>query len=273
LADAYVLLPEYGAAAARDAYPAAKAAALRALALDSTLAEAQTSLGYVLMMHDWDWVASERALRRAIALNPSYAAAHQRYGNFLASRGRGDEALAAVRRAQALDPLAPINGATASRTLLRLGRPGEARAQIQQVLVLDPTFALGHVQLGDTELALGRPREAVTAMRRAVELTRRESSGFLSALGRAHAAAGQRDSARAILAELRDRARHPNVSPFWVAGLFAALGETDATFDWLDRALEVRDPWLVQGMFDPWLAPLRSDPRFAVLGRRLGLAR
>jgi tetratricopeptide (TPR) repeat protein len=225
------------------------------------------------MMHDWDWVASERAFRRAIALNPSYAAAHQRYANLLASRGRGVEALAAVRRAQALDPLAPINGATASRTLLRLGRHAEALAQIRQVLVLDPTFALGYVQLGDTELAMGRPREALAAMRRAVELTRRESSGFLCALGRAHAAVGQRDSARAILVELRDRTRHPNVSPFWVAGLFAARGETDAAFDWLDRALDLRDPWLVQGMFDPWLAPLRGDPRFAVPGRRLGLHR
>ena len=271
LADAYVLLPEYGAAPPREAYPAAKAAALRALALDSTLAEAHTSLGYVLMMHDWDWAGAERELRRAIELNPSYAAAHQRYANYLASRGRGAEALTAVRRAQTLDPLARVNGATASRILLRLGRRNEALAEIRQVLELDPAFALGYVQLGDTELAMGRSREGRAAMQRAVHLTHRRSSGFLAALGRAHAVAGNRDSASAILAELRDRSRHPNVSPFFVAGIFATLGETDAAFDWLDRAAEARDPWLVQGMFDLWLAPLRGDDRFAVLRARLDL--
>jgi tetratricopeptide (TPR) repeat protein len=165
LADAYVLLPERGPTRPDEVYPKAEAAALRALALDSTLAEAHTSLGYVLEVKEWEWQRAEQAFRRAIALNPSYATAHHWYGECLSVTGRPAEALAELERALSLDPLSPQIRAQTGLQLYRMRRYDAAIARLRKTLDLHPRSAQAHDWLARTYLLKGMHTEAITEWR------------------------------------------------------------------------------------------------------------
>src|SRR5438067_2154937 len=270
LADAYVLLPGYSVTNSSEAWPKGRAAAERALALDSTLAEAHTTLAYGKFLFDWDWHAAEQGFRRAIALNPAYPTAHHWYGDFLGGRGNLEGYLQELRRAQALDPLSRQIGTEVGRALYALRRNDEAVAQLHQVLRADPAFAGAHVTLGRVYIQQGRLAEAIGEFQKAVELRGRNALD-VAYLAYAYAMAGKRSEAQRLLVELEGRSRREYVPPTLLAIVYMGLGQDGRAFDWLDRAVAEHDGWLAEFIFFPTFDPLRSHPRYAPLLQALGL--
>ena len=269
MADAYVQLGYGNGLGPRDAFPKARAAALRALELDSTLAEPHATLAFVHMYYDWNWGAAEREFRRAIALNPSYATGHEWYGLFLTAMGRFDEARKQEQRAQELDPLSTAVAGTAAWVTYYAGDVQRAKDQLQIVLREDSAFALGHLYLGRVYEATHQPDSAMVQY---------EASGPLrkwvpGVAGEAYllATLSRNTEARATLARLDSMRRTTYVSAYAVALIHVALREPDSAFAWLDRAVDERTNWMVWLNRDPRWRPLRADPRFVRFTRRLGL--
>jgi TolB-like protein/DNA-binding winged helix-turn-helix (wHTH) protein/Tfp pilus assembly protein PilF len=272
LADTYGLLCAYAYAVVppREAMPRAREAARRAIALDETLAEAQASLGWVSFVYEWDWAAAESALRRAIALNPSYATGHLWYSRLLAARGRLDESLAEARLANELDPLSPMHGTRIGSHLYLARRFDEAVAAHRRTIELEPEFGVAHLELGLTHLARGAPEEASAALRRARELLG-ESTMPLAFLGRALAESGRQAEARQVLAELQALSRARFVPAFNIAVVQLGLGQRDAAVASLRRACEERFYSMVFLKVDPVFDAVRADPAFGELVRCVGL--
>jgi len=269
MADAYVQLGYGSLLRPDDAFPKARGAALRALELDSSLAEPHATLGYVHMYHEWDWEAADREFRRAIALNPSYATAHEWYGLFLAAMGRFDEALAHARRAQELDPLSVAVSGTAAWVLNYSGRLDEAEREIGIALRVDPEFEIGHLYLGRIHQAKGELDSALVQYAATGRL--RDWIPTIAGYGYVYALQGRRREARAVLARMDSISRREYVTSYAMALVHAALGQTDSAFAWLDRGLEERTHWLVWLRRDRRWAPIRPDPRFEPLATRVGL--
>ncbi|MBK8006600.1 MAG: tetratricopeptide repeat protein [Gemmatimonadetes bacterium] len=267
LAEAEILLPLYGTATRpADAWRVAEHAARRAIALDSTLVEAHTALAYGTMLYAWDWPAAERAIQRAIAADPRYPSAHHWYADFLAGRGRLDEARAEFTRARALDPLSRIIAVEQAWALANLHRTAEADSVLAGVLRLDPNFAHATLIRAPIRSDQGRYAEALADIRRADEL-----GGFQAYMPagriRAFLGLGRRDSAEAEIASLRRRAARGTVPPFAFAAAFAALGAPDSAFAWLDRGIRERDGFLPENFFDRMFTPLVTDPRYPPIAR------
>jgi len=270
LADAFALLADYNVLPAKEVMPRAKTAATRALELDDKLAEAHASLGWAKLMHDWAWADAEREFQRALHLNVNYATARQWNAEFLALRGRFDEALAEVQRAQQAEPASlAINRAVAS-TFYYARKYDQSIDQARKTILLDPSFVGGHLILGRALAQKGSAAEAVAEFQKAFELSQGDSNE-LAALGHSYAVAGRAPEARKTLQELKDRASQTYVQPVWIALIHAALGEKDAAFEWLEKAYGDRSGWLVYLKSDPLFQPLRSDARFTELARRVGL--
>jgi adenylate cyclase len=273
LADSYDLLGAPDAAGAMppaEAMPKAKAAALKALEIDDTLAEPHVSLAHVKYYYDHDFATAEREYKRAIELNPSYPTAPQWYAVYLMSVGRFDEALAQNRRAQELDPLSlPIN-MTLGWILLTARKPDQSVDQLRKTLEMDPNFVLAHHRLGLAYEEQGKYDEAITEFRQVVNLTSGSPLGT-AALARACALAGQRAEAQKIVAQLQEQSKTRFVTPSSIAVIYSALGDKDQAFAWLEKAYQVHDGILVRLKVDPRFDSLRSDPRFADLVRRVGL--
>ncbi|MGH7446963.1 MAG: tetratricopeptide repeat protein, partial [Longimicrobiales bacterium] len=202
VADAYAVLGFYDHLPPREAFPRAKAAAERALQIDSQLAEAYASLGYVALYYDWDWTAAERALDRAIELNPSYSIGHQWRANYLVARGRFDEAVTAMRRAQEVDPLSLIASAALGWVHYHRRDFDAAVQQCRRTIELNPNFEQAWLWGGLAHEAAGRYAEALQMLQKAAVLSQR-SATVLTALGRAHALSGDVSAARKIVEELR----------------------------------------------------------------------
>lgn len=269
LADASLLLARYGAKAASEVMPRAKAAARRALELDELLAEAHTSLGQAIFYYDWDAVAMERALRRAIQLNPGYAVAHHWLGFNLAELGRIAEGLTAIEEALRLDPLSLIIN-TNRGTIRYFGRQFErAEAELARTLELDPGFVVAHQWWGRTLGQLSRHEEALVAHRRAAEL-RPDDPESLAGVGYTLARLERPDEAREILARLETLARERYVPPYWPAVVLLGLGDAERTLDLLVEACEHRFDWMMALRVEPLFDPLREDARFGALLTRLG---
>jgi TolB-like protein/DNA-binding SARP family transcriptional activator/Tfp pilus assembly protein PilF len=270
LADAWVLMPGYNVTNSSESWPRARAAAERALALDSTQAEAHTTLAYGTFLFERDWRAAEHGFRRAIALNPGYATAHHWYGDFLGGRGDLEGYLQEIRLAHALDPLSGQIGTEVGRALWALRRNDEAITQLQQVLRADPLFAGAHLTLGRVYIQQDRLAEAIGVIQKAVQLRGRDPLD-VAELAYAHALAGRRSEAEALLVELERRSRREYVQPTAIAIIHTGLGEHERAFDWLDRAATERDGWLAESIFYPTFDPLRSHPRYGPLLQALGL--
>jgi Tfp pilus assembly protein PilF len=263
LADAYAGLADYGAVPRKEDFSKAKASALKALAIDETLAEAHASLAWVLWA-EGDSTAAERGFRRAIELNPNYATAHHWYGNYLRHQKRPVEAMGELKQALALDPLSMIINTAVGAHYLRAGEHDKAIAQLRTTVELDPTFANAHEFLGDAYLQAGMPEQAVDLSAR--------SEIHLGKLGHAYAVSGRTAAAQKVLAELLDRQRRSTISGTNIALVYAGLGDHDRAFAWFERALTERDSRLLV-LLDARLAGLRSDSRFAALAERAGLQR
>ena len=270
LADCYLLMPLYANLPSTEAFPRATVAALRALDLDPTLAEAHTSLAYARFFYDRDWAAAERSFRRAIALNPTYPTAHHWFAYYLTALGRHDEAVERGRRALALDPLSLVINSDLGFVLYFARRYDEAVAQLKKTLELDPGFAYGHFALGHALLQLGRAEAAVAELTRAVDLSG-GGTAMLAAQGMALAAAGRPDETRAIVAALEERARTGHVEAAHFAFLAIALGERERALDLLARACDERSRFVVFLNVWPIYDPLRGEPGWRDLVRRVGL--
>jgi serine/threonine-protein kinase len=250
--------------APRAAYPKARAAAVRAVALDSTQAEAHAALGGVLY-NTWDATGGGRELERALALNPNLASAWGMYSEVLLFRGKLDSAVAANRRAIALDPLDPYQRVALAWTLISANRLDEAVAQAREALALDPHYGLAYVRIGYAQLIAGHPAAALESYRRVEGFVPRSQAGRAVALARL----GRRDEARRVLANMeRDAARH-YVSGEGIAWAYLALGDTDRAILWLERAVRDRTSNLLRLATDPRWAPARGDPRFVALVREV----
>jgi Tfp pilus assembly protein PilF len=270
LADSYSLLTIYGDARPRDAFPRAKAAALKALEINETLAEAHNSLAYVYEFYDWNLKAAEAEFKRAIELNPNYATAHYWYGEFLGWLGRNEESIQEMKRALELDPVSLIINTGLGYAYLRARQFDQALAQLHKTLELDPNFAMAHGILGRTYSAKNKLSEAIDEFKKARELSG-DAVNHVANLGIAYAAAGKLGEAKGILDELKERAQKQYVTPYSIARLYGAMGDTEKFYEFMNKAYEERSDWLIKIKSDPFLDRYLSDPRYQALLKKMGL--
>src|SRR5438552_1617324 len=269
LADAYVLLPPYGAASPSESFPQAGAAARKALELDDTLAEANTSLGQFLLFYNLDFAGSTREFERGIALDPNYATAHHWYGSGPPlALGQFDRAITEGKRAVELDPLSLICNADLSWTYFFARRYNEAEAQVRKTLEMDSRFYVAHYYLGEVLQFKGQLTEAIAEYKKAAELD--DDPFVLGLLAQAYAKLGQRDEALKMLGQLQQLATRRYVTSYSFALVHIALGEKDKAIDWLERSYRDRaGPDIALIKVDPFLDPLRGDPRFESLVQKI----
>jgi TolB-like protein/DNA-binding winged helix-turn-helix (wHTH) protein/Flp pilus assembly protein TadD len=270
LADTYALLGDwqYAVMTPREAYPKAKAAALKAVELDSSLGEAHNSLAFVLDGFDWDLDSAGKEFRRAIELSPGYATAHQWYAWHLALLGHYDEAIVEMKKAQSLDPLSLIINADLAELLVLAHSYDAAIGQSRKTIEMDPNFAMAHNQLAQAYLQKHLYDQAVAELQQAVQLSG-GSPTCIANLARAYAFSGKRNEALKLLNDLKSSstARYSHASE--VAAIYASLGDKEEAMVWLEkgRAERFNPGVLIRPGFDP----LRTDPRFQDLVHRVGL--
>jgi TolB-like protein/DNA-binding winged helix-turn-helix (wHTH) protein/Flp pilus assembly protein TadD len=271
LADTYALLGDwqYAVMTPKKAFPKAKAAAIKALELDSTLGEAHNSLAFVLDGFDWDFDAAGKEFQRAIELNPGYATAHHWYAWHLSLLGRYDEAIAEMRKAENLDPLSLIINADLAELLVLAHSDDESIRQSAKTIEMDPNFALAHNQLAQAYLQKQMYDEAVAELKTAVQLSG-GSPVFIANLARAYVASGKRNEAVKLLGDLKKRSNPGYSNASEIAVIYVSLGDTDQAMNWLEKGYDERfNPGV---LLRPGFDPLRSDPRFQSLVHRIGLA-
>lgn len=271
LADAHGMFAIFGLRPASEAMPKAKDAALRAITLDPSLAEAHVSLASVLKVYDWDWEGAEREYRLALDLNPNYPAAHHSYADHLAATGRTEDALREIRKAQELDTLSLVYSMEIAWNWYMAREYERARQQAVKTLEMEPGFTAAQHALGIALEQMGKHEEAVAVLQKACAASGGNPVS-LATLAHAYVSAGKRADARKALRELMEIARLAYVPPYWIALVHAGLGDNDAVFQWLERALAERDVWLVWLQREPRFDSVRSDPCFEAALRRIGLA-
>jgi eukaryotic-like serine/threonine-protein kinase len=257
---------------ARETMPMAREYALKAISLDDNLPAAHKALATVNFYGDWNWDAADREYQRALQLNPNDAESHRMYSVFLAAMGRSDEALAQVFAAQGLDPLNTYNNTTAGWDLYCARRYDQALEQCQIAAELAPNSVSSRSCLSYAYLGKEQNRQALEEAKKAWTLSDEESV-WATLLGRTYALAGEKNQARIILGQLQRRSVQGYVPPYFIATLYAALGNKKESLSWLDRAYSERDLYLAVISVDPALDDLRSDARFGELERRMGLAK
>jgi TolB-like protein/DNA-binding winged helix-turn-helix (wHTH) protein/Flp pilus assembly protein TadD len=272
LADCYLLLSAFGYSSPKEALPKAKEAVLKSLELDGTLAEAHTSLARIKAEYDWDWSGAEREFKRAIELNPGYATAYQWYGGVLATMGRPEEAIANYKRALELDPLSPIINGVLGQSLYYNRQYDQAIEQLQKTLELDPDLGLARAYLALAYLQKSMNEEAIAEFEKLLVILHGHPWA-LADLGYAYATAGRGPEARRMLDRLNQLSRQNFVPADAMAHVYAGLGEKGKVFEWLEKGYERHSIGLggVGLKVDPVWDPLRSDPRFTDLLRRMNL--
>jgi len=273
LADAYALLGSNPTTAItrREAMSRARAAALKALALDDTLAEAHTSLAFVYWHYDWNWPAAEKEFQRALQLNPSYPTAHHWFAYYLVSQGRTDQGLEEIRRAQETDPLSLIINTDVAEMLYYARQYDQAIEQAKKVLEMDPDFALARAMLAWSYVAKQQYGTALEETEKGIHVP--GAKFYLEAnLAAISALAGQKAKARHMLLQLESESESQQEGQLFVgiAQVHATLGEMDQAFAWLEKAFQNRDGGLTLIKMVPYLDSLRSDARFTDLVRRIG---
>jgi TolB-like protein len=271
LADGYVVLGLFYILPPTEAFTRAKAAATRALELDDKLAEAWASMSVVKLFYEWDWPGYEREVTRALELNPNYAAAHYEYAQYLAAMGRFDEAVREARRAQELDPLSSAINTTVAWIFYFARDYDEAIERYRKVIEIDPNYFLAHRKLGVAYLQKKMNKEAIAEIQKSRSLSE-ESVEEIAYLGYAYAVAGERNEAEQVVGELREQSKLRYVSPYLMALIYTGLDEKDQAFAWLEKAFEERSNNLIFLKVEPIFDPLRSDPRFTDILRRMNLA-
>jgi TolB-like protein/DNA-binding winged helix-turn-helix (wHTH) protein/Tfp pilus assembly protein PilF len=272
LADSYALAGdwEYGVLDPKEGYPRAKEAATKALQIDNTLGEAHVSLAFCLDGFDWNWEGGGNEFRQGLELSPGYATGHHWYAWHLAALGRNDEAVAEMEKARSLDPLSLVIGSDLAEELLIAHRYDEAMKQSQQTIEMDPLFALAHHMLGQVFVQKQRYNEAVVEFQKAMELSPGNTSSA-SNLAYAYAVSGRRKEADKILNELKNRPEHAASNVLEIALIYVGLDDKDQAMSWLEKAYT--DRFNPGALLRPGFDPMRSDPRFQDLLKRVGLGR
>jgi DNA-binding winged helix-turn-helix (wHTH) protein/Tfp pilus assembly protein PilF len=265
LVDCYAL----ATAAPKEAMSKAKAASLRALEIDDTLAEAHVSLGFVRYRLDWDWAAAEKAYRRAIELRPNYATAHYRLSMCLRTLGRLDEALAEAKLSHDLDPFMLINNVELGRIFYFARYYDQAIEQYKETLALDPNFLPAHFRLGQAYVQKRMYKEAIAEFEQAMPLLGDDSEA-IAAIAHAQAVSGNGDEAQKTLKKLKEMSLQHYISAYDLAIIYVGLDEKEKALEWLQNAYADRSIWLIGIKVEPMLDSLRSDPRFTELMRRVG---
>jgi eukaryotic-like serine/threonine-protein kinase len=268
IASYYAVLPFYSSQAPAEVFPKARAAAQKAVELDETLPEAHASLAYIRAYYEWDWAGADREFRKALDLRPNFADAHFSYSRFLAASGRMPEAIAEIRKAEELDPREL--SLRANRALLSYFQGGydAALAELVEISRAEPKLAVARWGIGLSYEEKGMGTEALASLKLATELSK--SLNMRTSLAHASARFGQRAQALEVLKALEERSRTNYVPSYYFALIHSGLGEKDRAFEWLERAYQERSTVLAYLRIDPRLAPLRSDPRYLDLVRRMG---
>jgi TolB-like protein/DNA-binding winged helix-turn-helix (wHTH) protein/Flp pilus assembly protein TadD len=272
LADTYALLGDwqYAVMTPKEALPKAKAAAIKALELDSTLSEAHNSLAFCFDAFDWDLESAGKEFQRSIELNPGYATAHHWYAWHLSLLGRYEEAIEEMRKAKNLDPLSLIINADLAELLVIAHFYDESMIQSRKTIEMDPNFALAHNQLAQAYLQKHMNAEAIAELQKAVDLSG-GSPTIIANLARAYAASGKTSEAVKLLGDLKNHPNRGYSDASEVAVVYAALGDKDQAMHWLEIGYEERfNPGV---LLRPGFDPLRSDPRFQDLVHRIGFPR
>ena len=270
LADAYALSGGFNMVSVAEAMPKAKAAAERALQLDPNLAEAHASIGLISPFLNWNWAGAREHFERAIELNPNYATAHHWYAEgYLIPMGRVDEALVQIRKAQELDPLSAVIASDLGKELYFARRYDEAIVELRRALEIDPNFVSAHNWISDSLLEKGDYTAALGELEKTKPF--REERVYVRQIAYLHARMGRRSQARTELAKAFELSRGKSVSSGAVALTYAALGDRDDAFLWLEKAGTENSSFMTSLKFWSVFDPLRSDPRYADLLRRVGL--
>ncbi len=271
LADSYNMLGNIKALPPAEAYALGKTAAQQGLAIDDGLAELHTSLGFIHRHWDWDWEAAEREYQKAIQLNPGYPLAYRWYGHLLAGLGRHEESIRESRRAVELDPLSLIIRGALGDSLFYARRYDEAIGLYRETIEMDASFLAGHTDLARSLELAGRYDEAIAEFRRAEALAPKGPPEPSSGLAHVYAQMGRRDEAMAIVRDLLELSKTKYVSPYGIASIHACMGEVDTALDWLEKAYTEHDQTLVWVKVHPRLDPVRQQPRYLSLLKKMGL--
>ncbi|HEV8137354.1 MAG TPA: protein kinase [Pyrinomonadaceae bacterium] len=268
LADSYSVMEQYAGVPSSEALPKARAAVLRALQIDDSLAEAHASLG-LINEHSGQFADAEKEYKRAIELNPNYPTVHHWYALLLLLTGRFDDGMAEIKRAQQLDPLSAIIAANVGNHYFWRGDLNAASAEYKKAIELNPNLGLAHSFLGLTYLKQRREQEAMAELQKAVEVSGRASQE-LGVLGYGYGVMGKRAEAMAVLRELEEKYDRRESPGLYLAEVYAGLGEKDQAFAWLEKDFQARSSLLNVLTVFP-LESLRDDPRYTDLLRRIGL--
>jgi TolB-like protein/DNA-binding winged helix-turn-helix (wHTH) protein/Tfp pilus assembly protein PilF len=270
LSDCYAIISAeiFGTMPAADAAPKAKAAALRSLQIDPTMAEAETSLATVKFNYDWDWEGAAKGFQQAIQHNPSYATAYQRYSLYLSAMGHPEDSFEQINKARELDPLSISINFSLGWRLYMARQYDRAIQQLRNTSEMDPSYELPHLVLGMSYAQKGNYDAAIPELRKAVELSH-GTPLMVSALANAYARSGSKQEAEKLLTQLSAAAGTQYVSPYYFALAYVGLGENDKAMDSLERAFADRSNGLVFLKVEPALDSLRQNPRFLALQRKL----
>lgn len=269
LADAYRGLPLGGEQRPADYFPKAKTAALKAIELDDTLAEAHAVLGWIIYWYDWDWSEAENQCRKALELDPNSGDVHMAYAHILSGLGRHDEAIAEARRATELEPLNLRTNTLEAQFLIHAGKPDEALLVLKKSLELDPEYWFAYQFTASAYIDKGMYHEAVLAARKGREVYP-DNSRNVSFLAYALAKDGKQAEARKELQEMLKPQDDRFIPTYNIAMVYNGLGERDETLAWLERGLQNRDPRMTFLKADRKWDNLRGDPRFQDIMRRVG---
>ena len=236
LADCYVTLGFYDILPPKEAFPTAKAAAEKAIGLDSLLAEAHTSLAGVRLYYDWDWEGAEREFKNAIELNPGYSTAYQWYAEYLAFMGRYDESIGMGKRSMELDPLSPIIASNLASFYFVAGQYDTAIEEFRKALEMDSNLAVARIYLGLTYAAVERYDEAIAECQKGIDLSGSDDSPQQGLLGAIYGLAGRIDKGQQLLDRVIVLSKTRYISPAQIATTYLALGQREQAFKWLDKA-------------------------------------
>lgn len=273
LADCYIVIPNYSDLPSQDAYPKAKAAALKALEIDDSLPEAHTSLAGIKCDYEWDFSGCETELKKALILNPNYATAHHWYAQHLSAMGRHQEALKEIKRAQELDPLSLIINAVVGDTYIKARQYDRAIEQLRKTIEMDKNFVSAHRYLANAYIEKGMFKEAISEFQTASALrgTAAQADQRAKALTEAFAKGGPQGFWKQHLEDLKEDYEKGSVSPYSIASVYARLGDKEQTLNWLEKAYQQHDAYVVYLKIEPQFDSFRSDPRVVDLMRRIGL--
>jgi serine/threonine protein kinase len=271
LADTYSLLGDAGYLPPSEAWPKAKTAAMQALNIDDSLAEAHTSLGLVKEHFEWDWAGAEKEFKRAIELNPNLATAHHWYGDYLTNMGRFDEGIGETKKAQELDPLSLIINTTMGWQFYVAGRNDNAVEQLRKVLDIDPKFSPARRILEEVYAHMGKHKEAVAEREKALSLS--GGPELAASIEEDFTKSGYKGVLQSWLEGLTELSKHSYVSSYSIAESYMRMDQKQKAFEWLEKAYEEHDSGLVSLAVEPMFENIRADPRFKEIIRRMKLSR